>query len=106
MGRTVICPHCGADSEPENCRAAHCPVCGGDFAIDGQDYQDVQFVSCHDGYHCWQAQPTAYHTIYHCRSYPQTCDVCIRANKAFCFAGEIDVRTPVRAVIGKPEARQ
>jgi len=105
MGRTVICPHCGFSSEPEDCQNVHCWACAKDFVLDEHDFQNVKFISGNDGYHCWQAQPTAYHTIYVCLNYPQKCDACIWDNKTFCFEGKIDIRMPVGAVIGKPEER-
>ena len=102
MKRKVICPHCGMSSEMESGPEIHCWACAKDFTVDEHDLQDVKFVESNDGYHCWQAQPTAYHTVYICHNYPQKCDMCIRKNKTFCFEGKIDIRMPVNAVIGQP----
>lgn len=106
MRRKVICPRCGLSNEQEDGQKVHCWACAEDFTVDEHDFQNVKFVSSNDGYHCWQAQPTAYHTIYRCRSYPQKCDGCIRKDQTFCLEGRIDIRMPVSAVIGKPGERQ
>jgi hypothetical protein len=60
MKRKVICPHCGLSSEFENSAALHCRACAKDFIIDTQDFQNVKLIESNDGYHCWQARPTAY----------------------------------------------
>ncbi|MDD4511468.1 MAG: hypothetical protein PHY23_11255 [Oscillospiraceae bacterium] len=102
MNRKVICPHCGMSSEFEGRSELHCWACAKDFTVEECDFQDVNFVESNDGYHSWQSQPTAYHTIYICRNYPQKCGNCTYRNKTFCFEGKIDIRMPVNAVIGQP----
>lgn len=98
--RKVICPHCGMSSEMKGDLELHCWACAKDFAVDGRDRQNVKFIQSNDGYHCWQAQPTAYHTIYACLNYPEECDGCIHEKSTFCMDGRIDFRMPVGAVIG------
>jgi hypothetical protein len=64
-------------------------------------FQSVKFVESNDGYHCLQAQPTSYHTIYVCLNYPGQCAGCIHDNSTFCIDGRIDFRVPFTAVIGE-----
>ena len=101
MKRKVICPRCGMSSEMESSLELHCWACAKDFTIDEHDRQNVKFIQSNDGYHCWQAQPTAYHTIYACLNYPELCEGCLHENGTFCMDGRIDFRMPVNAVIGE-----
>lgn len=71
-----------------------------DFTVDEHDLQDVKFVESNDGYHCWQAQPTAYHIIYACLNYPELCEGCLHV-RHLCIIGLIDFRMPAGAVIGE-----
>ena len=100
MKRKVICPHCGLSSEFENSEELHCWACAKDFIIDKHDFQNVKFIESNDGYHCWQAQPTAYHTIYVCLNYPAQCGQCVHNGRTFCMEGRIDFRLPANAFIG------
>jgi len=99
--RKVICPHCGMSSEMKSGPELHCWACAKDFTIDERDRQNVKFIQSNDGYHCWQAQPTAYHTIYACLNYPELCEGCLHENSTFCMDERIDFRMPVGAVIGE-----
>lgn len=101
MKRKVICPHCGISSEMESGSALHCWACAKDFTIDGNDRQNVKLIQSNDGYHCWQAQSTAYHTIYACLNCPEQCEGCLHEKGTFCMDGRIDFRMPVGAVIGE-----
>ncbi len=101
MIRKVICPHCGLNSEFVSNLELHCWACAKDFIVDEHDFQNVKFIESNDGYHCWQSQPTAYHTIYACLNYLKQCEKCIRNNGTFCMDGRIDFRMPADAVIGK-----
>ncbi len=88
MDRTVICPACGtAVSFP----ADACPKCHEPLRLSENDHQNVEFVGVSDGYHCWNAQPTAYHNRYVCLRYPDCAD-CLHKKHAFCLNGIIDIR--------------
>jgi hypothetical protein len=99
MIRKVICPHCGLSSDFDGVEI-HCQACAKDFGVNERDFQNVKFLESNDGYHCWQAQPTAYHIIYACLSYPEQCEACIHNGGVFCRGGKIDFRMPVTTVIG------
>ncbi|HCA28105.1 MAG TPA: hypothetical protein DEP23_00245 [Ruminococcaceae bacterium] len=49
-------------SELDSGSVLHCWACAKDFVVDERDRQNVKFIQSSDGYHCWQSQPTAYHT--------------------------------------------
>jgi hypothetical protein len=97
--RKVLCPHCGITGEYRGEAPLRCRVCGTEFFIEKSDRQDLRFVCSSDGYHCWQSQPTAYHTIYACKGYPVDCRECIHSGRTFCIDGRVDFRLPFDAVI-------
>ncbi|MEA4964634.1 MAG: hypothetical protein VB055_02270 [Oscillospiraceae bacterium] len=97
--RKVLCPICGMTSKFCGEASLRCWACGRAFAIEANDRQNLRFVRSSDGYHCWQSQPTAYHTIYACEGYPDDCGACIHAGKSFCIDGRIDFRLPANVVI-------
>ncbi|MEA4920828.1 MAG: hypothetical protein VB078_07900 [Clostridiaceae bacterium] len=100
MARKVLCPHCGLSSEYESEEETHCGFCLRDFTIDSHDFQNVRFIESNDGYHSWYSQPTAYHMIYECLSYPDKCDECIHFGGTFCRNGRIDKRLERSTCIG------
>ena len=92
MERKVLCPVCGLSNDFVSPRRMRCRSCGNNFEITENDFQNVKFIEINDGYHSWQSQPTAYHTIYACLSYPDLCNRCIHKNDLFCQNGKIDFR--------------
>lgn len=104
MVRKVICPHCGLSSDYGSDAVLHCWACAKDFTIDEHDYQNVKFIESNDGYHCWQSQPTAYHTIYACLGYQKQCEACIHNDSVFCRSGKIDFRMKRTTVIGQTQS--
>lgn len=90
--RSVICRACRRCVTPDG---GDCPACGAKIDVPENDFQDLEFECITDGYHSWYSQPTAYHRIYRCRNYRESCGQCLHNADAFCRNGKVDLRDPV-----------
>ena len=88
MDRMVICPACGT---AVTFSSDVCPKCREVLRLHANDHQSMEFTGVSDGYHCWNAHPTAYHNRYVCLTHPD-CTDCVHQNVMFCRNGIVDIR--------------